>query len=339
MANSAADPAAIVDADVGNIWQTVDNMIDGLFTALPKIAIGIIVFLIFWIGAKLLRGAIERLLARAANSGVATVLARLAYWVLLILGLLIAVTIIVPSMTPGKLVSTLGIGGVAIGFAFKDIFQNLLAGILILLRQPFKVGDEITSGEFTGTVEAIETRATFIRTYDGRRIIIPNSQIYQEPVAVITAYEMVRSEYDVGIGYGDDIGAALDVALQTLKGIDGILADPGPDVLVWDLAGASVNLRIRWWTDPVRSNVVLMRSKVLKAVAEAMAAASIDLPFPTQVVLLHDQTEATDGDRTRQREGWPAGDNPPKAATLAGAVRRMSDDRGDDGTAKDAKTT
>lgn len=319
-------PTEAIDPAVGNIWRTIDTMIDGFLAQLPVIAIGIVVFLLFWLVAKLLRGVIERVLARASSSGVATVLSRLAYWVLLILGLLIAITIVVPSMSPGELVSTLGIGGVAIGFAFKDIFQNLLAGILILLRQPFKVGDEITSGAFTGTVEAIETRATFIRTYDGVRVIVPNSQIYQEPVAVITAYEMVRSEYDVGIGYGDDIGTALDVALKTLKGMDGILDDPGPDVLVWDLAGASVNLRIRWWTDPVRSNVVVMRGKVLKAVTEAMAEAQIDLPYPTQVVLLHDQTEVADGDRARQREGWPVGNNPPKAMTLASAVHRLADD-------------
>lgn len=170
-------PAEAIDPAVGNIWRTIDTMIDGFLALLPVIAIGIVVFLLFWLVAKLLRGVIERVLAKASSSGVATVLSRLAYWVLLILGLLIAITIVVPSMSPGELVSTLGIGGVAIGFAFKDIFQNLLAGILILLRQPFKVGDEITSGAFTGTVEAIETRATFIRTYDGVRVIVPNSQI------------------------------------------------------------------------------------------------------------------------------------------------------------------
>ncbi len=172
-------------------------------------------------------------------------------------------------------------------------------------------------------MEAIETRATFIRTYDGIRVIVPNSQIYQEPVSVITAYEKVRSQYDVGIGYGDDIGTAVQIALDTMNGIDGILDDPGPDVLVWELAGASVNLRLRWWTEPTRSNVVVKHSEVLKKVAEAMAEASIDLPYPTQVILMHDQTEATDGDRTAQREGWPAGDSPPKPNTLAGAVRKF----------------
>ena len=318
-----ANGAASVNPDISNAWQTVDNLADGFFAVLPKLAIAVIVFVVFWIIAKILQGVITRAMANSDKANVATVLARLAYWVLLIIGLLVAMTIAIPSMTPGELVSTLGIGGVAIGFAFKDIFQNLLAGILILLRQPFKVGDEITSGEHTGTVEAIETRATFIRTYDGVRIIIPNSQIYQEPVEVITAYNMVRSEYDVGIGYGDDIGKAMQIARDTLNGIDGILADPAPDVLVWDLAGSSVNLRIRWWTDPVRANVVVKRSQVLQNIAEAMAAGSIDLPFPTQVVLWHDQTEEADGDRSSQREGWPAGEQPPKSNKIATAIKDM----------------
>jgi small-conductance mechanosensitive channel len=205
----------------------------------------------------------------------------------------------------------LGIGGVAIGFAFKDIFQNLFAGILILLRHPFHVGDEITTGAFTGTVEAIETRATFIRTYDGRRVVIPNSDVYTKPITVISAYDMLRTEIDVGIGYNDDLGYAKQIALQAIQGVDGVLADPAPDVLVWELAASSKNLRLRWWTRPARGEVLRVRDRVLQAVAEALAGVGIDLPFPTQVVLFHDQTEEVDGDRTRQREGWPAGQNPP----------------------------
>ncbi|MDD1449823.1 mechanosensitive ion channel family protein [Sphingomonas sp. H160509] len=221
----------------------------------------------------------------------------------MLLGVLIAVTVAFPSVTPAKLFSVLGVGGVAIGFAFKDIFQNLVAGILLLIRHPFRAGDEITSGTFTGTVESIETRATYIRTYDGKRIIVPNSIIYTEPVTVITAYGRLRSQYDVGIGYGDDVGRARAIALKAVKSIDGVLADPAPDVLLWDLAGSSQNLRVRWWSKPHRGDVVALRDRVLQTVAEALAAGGIDLPFPTQVVLLHDQTEATDGNRTKQREG------------------------------------
>ena len=198
-------------------------------------------------------------------------------------------------------------------FAFKDIFQNLLAGILLLIRHPFRAGDEITTGGgFTGTVESIETRATYIRTYDGQRIIVPNSVIYTETVTVITAYDLLRSHYDVGIGYGDDVTNAKAIALKAVQGIDDVLSDPAPDVLLWDLAGSSKNLRVRWWTRPKRSGVVQVRDQVLQAVSEALVGAGIDLPFPTTQVLFHDQTEASDGDRRRQREGWPAGDTVPE---------------------------
>ncbi|MBR7552348.1 mechanosensitive ion channel, partial [Mycobacterium tuberculosis] len=76
---------------------------------------------------------------------------------------------------------------VAIGFAFKDIFQNLLSGILLLLSEPFRIGDQIISGNFEGTVEDIQIRATTIRTYDGRKVVIPNSQLYTSPMTVNTA--------------------------------------------------------------------------------------------------------------------------------------------------------
>lgn len=302
--------------------DTINGMVFGFVEILPLIAIAIVVFLLFWFIASTTRKMVERYAERSEkHAGAAVAFGRLAYFAIVVLGFLIAVTIAFPTITPAKMFSALGIGGVAIGFAFKDIFQNLLAGILILVRQPFRVGDEITSGDFTGTVEKIETRATFIRTYDGKRIIVPNSKIYTEPVTVITAYGILRTEYDVGIGYGDDVSQARKIALEAVSAVDGVLADPAPDVLLWDLAGSSQNLRVRWWTDPTRGSVVKVKDRVLEAVATKLSAASIDLPFPTSVVLLHDQTEESDGDRTRQREGWPAGANPPRPRPIASRRR------------------
>ena len=304
---------------------TLNEMGSGFVAMLPLIGVGIAVFLTFWLAASLTRRGIENYVEkRGEYSGAAIAFSRLAYIAIMLLGLLVAVTVAFPSITPASLFSALGIGGVAIGFAFKDIFQNLLAGILILVRQPFVVGDEITSGDFTGTVEKIETRATFIKTYDGKRIIVPNSQIYTEPVTVITAYQILRSEYDVGIGYGDDVAAARKLALEAVQDVEGVLSDPAPDVLLWDLAGSSQNLRVRWWTDPTRGNVVKVKDRVLEQVAKKLAGAGIDLPFPTNVVLFHDQTEAIDGDRTKQREGWPAGDHPPEPRPIGSAVQAES---------------
>ena len=315
----AQSKGAGVTADFGSAIGTLDRMIDGFVAMLPLFAVALIAFLVLLFAAKGIRSLAERALARSANQSAATAISRLLYIFMVGLALLIAVTIAFPTMTPGRLISVLGIGGVAIGFAFKDIFQNLLAGILILLRRPFRVGDEIITGEFTGTVEAIETRATFIRTYDGKRAIIPNSDVYTKPLAVISAYDMLRSEYDVGIGYGDDLGKAKQIALDAIKSVAGVLSDPAPDVLVWELAESSKNIRLRWWTSPQRGEVVKARDAVLQAVAEALSGAGMDLPFPTRVLLFHDQTEEVDGDRTKQREGWPAGENPPKPRRLSRA--------------------
>jgi small conductance mechanosensitive channel len=306
------------------VRRTLETMWADTLERLPFVAIAIVVLVIFWVIAKVVRAGVGRVLRGSPNAAIGLVIGRLSYFLLVILGLLVALTIVVPSMTPGRLVSLLGIGGVAIGFAFKDVLQNLLAGVLILIRQPFRIGDEITSGSFTGTVEGIETRATLIKTYDGRRIIVPNSVIFTAPVSVITAYDMLRTEYDVGIGYGDDVATAKEIILGILRETDGVLADPAPDVVAWDLAECTLNLRARWWSKPDRPTVVRLRDVILGAIRVQLPAAGIDLPFPTRVVLFHDQTEETDGDRARQREGWPAGKSPPRAAGLSAAVRRLA---------------
>ena len=336
----AAEPMPSEGFSIDYVTAKAGAMLQDFASLVPMILLGIAVFFLFYLVAK----AVARFIRNrgAGDDGAGgnkyAAFARLAYIAILVAGFLVAITIAFPTMTPGRLFQVLGIGGVAIGFAFKDIFQNLLAGILILVRQPFKVGDEITSGNFTGTVESIETRATWIRSYDGKRIIIPNAQIYTEPVVLITAYDKLRTEYDFGIGYGDDIDRAREIALETVKGMDGVMSDPAPDVLVWELAGSSVNLRLRWWSDPHRGDVLVLRDKVLREVTRAYGEAGIDMPYPTQVILFHDQTEETDGDRTKQREGWPAGNNPPKPRRL-NHVKVVEGNRGvdDAGTSEAAE--
>ena len=290
--------------------RSVNTFLAAAIGRLPELVAGAVVLVLFFAAAHAVRWLILRATRKGHRINVGMVLGRLAYFGLMLLGILIAMTVIMPSMTPAKLVSMLGLGGVALGFAFKDIFQNLVAGILLLWREPFRIGDEIMSDGFTGVVETIDTRATLIRTYDGKRIIIPNSQIYTASVSVVTAYPHVRSEYDVGIGYGDDVAKAKSIVLEILASTEGIVADPRPDVLVWDLAGSTVNLRARWWSKSDRASVVHVRDRVLHELRDRLTAAGIDLPFPTNVVLFHDQTEDVDGDRSKQREGWPVRKEP-----------------------------
>ncbi|WP_419805515.1 mechanosensitive ion channel family protein [Terriglobus sp.] len=300
---------------MGSNLRTVYNSLHGMLWSalhtLPYVALAIIVYAIFHLAARALRNIITRIsIHHEHQRNVGLVLGRLVQGTTMLLGVLVALVIAIPSFKPVQLVQLLGIGSVAIGFAFRDILQNFLAGILILLTEPFKIDDQIVVGEHEGTVEAIETRATMIRTYDGRRVVIPNSNIFTEAVMVNTAFPKRRLQYDVGIGYGDDIEHARELMLNALRGSETVLDDPAPEALVVDLAGSWVTIRIRWWMDPPRK-LDTMRSvdRVLTAIKRDLTAAGIDLPFPTQQILFHDQTEDTDGDRSRQREGWPAGAN------------------------------
>ncbi len=289
--------------------RSVQAMADGFFARLPHMVLALVVFIaihFLGIGVRALVRKVSAKMRKRRNVGI--VLGRLAGWSITFLGLLIALVIAIPSFKPGQLVQILGISSVAIGFAFRDILQNFLAGILMLLREPFRIGDQIVFKEFEGTVEAIETRATMIRTYDGRRVVVPNGELFTNAVTVNTAFPKRRVEYTVGIGYGDDVEQAKALMLEAMRAVEGVLDDPAPQALLYDLAESTVNIRIRWWIDPPKQSSALdTRDQVLMAVKRKLTEHGIDLPFPTQVLLYHDQTEETDGDRRRQREGWPKG--------------------------------
>ncbi|UWQ37527.1 mechanosensitive ion channel family protein [Leisingera aquaemixtae] len=302
-----------IDADVGNVFEKIDSWVDGFFKILPNLGIALVVLAAFWLLSKLVASFVRKAGKRRGRDNLGEVGAALIKWALSIVGVMLSITIVAPSITPADLFAGLGIGSVAIGFAFKDILQNLLAGVLILLRQPFEVGDQIVSGGHEGTVERIETRATLIKTYDGRRVVIPNSDIYTDAVTVNTAFDQRRSQYDVQVGCNDSLEDAKDTMLAAVRGCEGVLEDPAPEALPWAIADSGNNIRLRWWTKPDRASVVYTFAQVIEAVKTALDEKGIDMPYPTQVVLFHDQTEETDGDRSRHREGWPArpdGENP-----------------------------
>ncbi|ACC81562.1 mechanosensitive ion channel family protein [Nostoc punctiforme] len=316
-----------MNAEISAAWDKVQSMINGFMALLPNIALALIVFIIFLFVASRIKVFVKRLTRnRRSARNLGLVLGRLAQGLTILIGLFIALSIVIPSFKAGDLVQLLGISGVAIGFAFRDILQNFLAGILILLTEPFQIDDQIVFKGFEGTVENIQTRATTIRTYDGRRIVIPNSELFTNSVTVNTAFDNRRLEYDVGIGYNDDIDRAKQLMLDAMHSVNEVLKDPAPDVLVMELAESTVNIRVRWWVHPPRrADNLISRDKVIIAIKKTLVANGIDLPFPTQQILFHDQTEETDGNRSRQREGWPAGKGEvPKPRRISDSLRLLA---------------
>ncbi len=314
----------------GVLWAKVDGMADGAIAMLPNLAIALILLLAFYGLGRLARAAARRSTHGRRHENVGLVIGRLAQAGLWLFGLLAASGVVFPSVGGAELLQLLGVGSIAIGFAFKDILQNFLAGLLLLLRQPFRVGDQIVYKDYEGTVDAIDTRATLLKTYDGTRVIIPNGEIYTNAVRVNTAFESRRSEYDVGIGYGDDLKTVCRVFEEAMRSVDGVLETPAPEALPWSFDADDVKVRLYWWTKARRAEVIHVRPRVIASVKQAAADHAIDLPFPTRIVLFHDQTEAADGDRRRQREGWPAGAESPPRSRDSAAHRRQGVPRGDE---------
>ncbi|MFH7029532.1 MAG: mechanosensitive ion channel family protein [Heteroscytonema crispum UTEX LB 1556] len=328
-----------MNAEISAVWDKIQGMINGFIVLLPNIVLALIVFVIFFFVARTIKKVVKRLTRnrrQARNLGL--VLGRLAQGTTILIGLFVALSIVIPTFRAGDLIQLLGISGVAIGFAFRDILQNFLAGILILLTEPFQIDDQIVFNNFEGTVENIETRATTIRTYDGRRIVIPNSQLFTNSITVNTAFDNRRIEYDIGIGYGDDIDWAKQLMLEAMHSVDEVLKDPAPDVLVMELAESSVNIRVRWWIKPPRRiDALTSRDKVISAIKQKLYVENgIDFPYPTRQILFHDQTEQTDGSRSQQREGWPAGKKEvPKSRRISDSLRFLAQTRfSDDGNGK-----
>ncbi len=281
-----------------SLWDSIQGLAGSFLRQIPYLVIGVVVFLLFLIAARIVSRVLRETGARTRFPiNVATILGRLVSSAITILGIFVAAVVVFPAFKPGDLVTGLGITSVAIGFAFKDILQNFFAGILILWRQPFVVGDQIRSHNFEGTVEEINMRSTRITTYDGERVILPNGDVYVNPIVVFTAYPHRRVKFSVGIGYPDSIEKAREIIHNVLKTTEGVFSAPSPAVYLTELAGSSVNFTVYFWVKAEQADVLAVSDRVATGIKLALDAAHIDMPYPHTVLLFHDQTGTREGDR------------------------------------------
>jgi small conductance mechanosensitive channel len=157
-----------------------------------------------------------------------------------------------------------------------------------MVGRPFEIGDQIEINGEEGTIQDIRTRATEMKTYDGRKVIIPNSQLYSNTVINNTGYGNRRFNVIVGISYEDDIKKAKELAENVLEEAESVEDQPEPQVLVDELGGSSVNLKLRGWTDNRRANIVSGGSEVTQLVKEKYDDAGIDIPYPIRTVFMED---------------------------------------------------
>ena len=274
------------------IASAANDMVNDFIVRLPYFMVAVVVLLVFWLLSLIFKSVVSKLLSKShTHRNLVRVFQRIGGALIFFIGLMIAMVIAIPGFTPAKLVGALGIGSVAIGFAFKDIFQNLLSGILLLLSEPFRIGDQIVSGEFEGTVEDIKVRATTIRTYDGRQVVIPNSQLYTSALTVNTAYKRRRLELTVGIGYEDDIRKAKEVILQALEKAESVSKLAEPSVVATEFGASSIDLKVRWFiNDGTQANKVASIHEVIVEIKDQLDAAGVNIPFPIRTLDFSDDS-------------------------------------------------
>ncbi|MGO3889305.1 MAG: mechanosensitive ion channel family protein [Psychrobacter sp.] len=280
-------------------YQSIIDSANEIFVSflerIPYFVASIIVVFIFWFLSIAFKQVVYKILgSRRRHQNLVKVFQRVGGALIIFIGIMIAMVITVPDFTPAKLIGALGIGSVAIGFAFKDIFQNLLSGILLLISEPFRIGDQIVSGEYEGTVEDIKIRATTIKTYDGRQVVIPNSDLYTSALTVNTAYKQRRLQLAVGIGYEDDIEAAKAEILQALDRSDSVSKKAQPSVIATGFGDSSIDLMVRWFIeDGTQANKVASTHQVFVEIKSAFDAAGINIPFPIRTIDLSDSSVVT----------------------------------------------
>ena len=171
--------------DFSAAWKTGIKIINDSISLLPNLILAVVIFVIFMILASASKSFTRRFTVRwGKRQGVALLLGQIAYTTVSVLGFLIAFSVVAPSFHASDLIRTLGIGSIAIGFAFQNILQNFLAGILLMINEPFQLGDWISVIGIEGDVDDIQTRATHVITKEGREVFIPNALLFTNPVAV-----------------------------------------------------------------------------------------------------------------------------------------------------------
>jgi small conductance mechanosensitive channel len=262
-----------VGSTVDKFWNSAHHLVDGIISRLPSLILAVIVFILFYILSVVVSQLIRRA-TRGRRENLGMVFSRLVGAATILLGLLVAFSMVAPSFQAGDLIKFLGIGGVAIGFAFQNILQNFLAGLLLLWAEPFRVGDEIKIDAFEGTVIEIQTRATIIKTYDERRVVIPNADLFTHSVIVNTASEIRRWEYEFPVKAARNLSDLKSLVIEAVSKAPGTLADPSPEALVSDLADVAtgaVKIKVLWSTHASRQHQKLVSyDAALSAIQHAL---------------------------------------------------------------------
>lgn len=279
--------------DLNSIEQILmDSMFDvwkDFISHMPYMLTGLVVLLVTWFGAIFISKIAEKMLAKSRlRQSLRDLLLRLIAILVWLFGLLLVAMIVFPGLTPSKALGGLGLASVAIGFAFKEIFENFFAGILLLWKFPMESGDFIECQDVSGKIEKITVRMTTIKTVTDELIVVPNSFLFKNPLTVVTYSRQRRTSIITGVAYGESVEQAVSVISDAVKSCETVVEQKPVQVFPTAFGSSSIDIEVAWWTSPTPLEVRFSRGEVITAIKRALDEHGIEIPFPYRTLTFKD---------------------------------------------------
>ena len=260
----------------------LDKFMDAFILGIPNLLTALAIFIVSLYIARIVSNLLRRVLnRRRAPAGVTHILAQLTLWTLVIAG---TITALQRFFDVTAFLAGLGILGFTIGFALQDIMKNFASGIILLLQQPFHVGESIGVKGFDGVVLAIDLRSTEMRATDGRLIILPNADLLANPIVNYSRADHRRVDLVLNLPHTSEPDTVRGIFLDAIQNVEGFLSDPKPVVFFTNLTNSAMELNAYFWVDTKKNDPMQAKDTVLMKVKSALKSEGIDIPHPVQAV-------------------------------------------------------
>ena len=267
---------------------SLDTMMNALAEQIPYIVGGIVVLVLFWFLAKIVRRVFLFASRRTTlDQGLRMLVGRLLALAIVVIGVFTSLTIIIPKFGFSDMIAGLGFSSFIVGFATKDILNNFLSGILVLWQEPFKLGDYVSVKDYEGEVKEIGVRATRLRMYDGDQVLIPNSEMYSSALTIRPAGAFQRVKIEVITEYSAPVGKSKERILSSLTDLDGVAGEPPPNVFLTRLTAEGIKLTAYFWVDTEKDSVMELFDAASTAINLTLREAGVKL-FPAQRLTISD---------------------------------------------------
>ena len=272
--------------DLARVTRSLRAVLGDLLTAVPYLLFALVILGLTWLSARV----VSRLARwwfgpRIENPLLETVAVRAAGVAVWVLGAYVVLLVCGLTGLALTVLGGAGLGGLVVGFAFRNIAENFLASVLLSVNQPFRPGDVVEIDGHLGLVRKVTTRGTLLMSLDGNHVQIPNATVYSAVILNRTANPNLRQDFTLGLDYGDTLTDAQAAIFAVLREHPAVLDDPEPWVLVDALGAGSVNLKVYFWVDGHAHNALKVRSSVIRLVKRGVEAAGFTMPDEAREVI------------------------------------------------------